>query len=262
MPDKYLLYVDILGFSDLVLKRRAVKKLYGIINSLNAHKHHAFKTIAFSDTLLVYNTDDPTDPHGRHYIVMFMCEFAQDLLYRLVGRDIHFRAYLTKGHFQHQQLENMQAFYGGALITAYQHEKNIDSTGLFIDRKLLPDCDIFQYEPYDDECCFVHLMQSLDHIRYQTADYPIPSDLIVPMGLEWFLAYDFTYLRNIHTHMNDTTMAPRIRAKYASAWGMIRRRHKGLLDTLESQSFDPRSVSDFDWTEPMSRVGTRKGFHG
>ena len=110
MPSKYLLYIDLLGFSDLVLKRGAVSRLYNIINSLNAHKHHAFRTIAFSDTLLVYNTYDPVSEHDRHYIVMFMCEFAQDLFYRLIGRNLYFRAYLTKGEFKVRQLKKRASF--------------------------------------------------------------------------------------------------------------------------------------------------------
>jgi hypothetical protein len=76
MAAKYLLYIDMLGFSDLVRKRGAVKKLYTTINNLNVHQHYAFKTIAFSDTLLVYNTITPKYQHGRHYLIMLLCEFA------------------------------------------------------------------------------------------------------------------------------------------------------------------------------------------
>jgi hypothetical protein len=112
MPERYLLYIDMLGFSDLVLKRGGVGDLYKIIDSLNVHKHSAFKTIAFSDTLLVYNTYEPNTADDRRYAVMFMCEFAQDLFYRLVPRDLHFRAFLTKGEFEHQYLPHLQAFYG------------------------------------------------------------------------------------------------------------------------------------------------------
>jgi hypothetical protein len=76
MPAKYLLYIDMLGFSDLVRKRGAVKKLYEIINTLNVHRHDAFKTIAFSDTLLVYNIVNPKTKHDREYLVMYSCEIC------------------------------------------------------------------------------------------------------------------------------------------------------------------------------------------
>jgi hypothetical protein len=119
MPAKYLLYIDMLGFSDLVRKRGAVKKLYEIINTLTVHRHDAFKTIAFSDTFLVYNIVNPKTKHDRDYLVMYSCEFAQDLFYRLIGRDLHFRAYLTLGEFKINEFKNLKAFYGEALIDAY-----------------------------------------------------------------------------------------------------------------------------------------------
>jgi hypothetical protein len=123
MPDRYLLYIDMLGFSDLVLRRGAVRQLYSIIDSLNVHDHHAFKTIAFSDTLLVYNTFEPETDHDRQYAIMYMCEFAKDLHYRLVPIDLHFRGFLTKGEFEQEALRHMQAFYGAALISSYQRER-------------------------------------------------------------------------------------------------------------------------------------------
>lgn len=262
MPAKYLLYVDLLGFSELVIQRGAISKLYDVVNALSAHKHPGFRTIAFSDTLLVYNTDNPTTAFDRRYMIMFMCEFAQDLFYRLVGKDTYFRAYLTTGEFKVRQMENMQGFYGGALVEAYQREKEIQCTGLFIDNELLDDCDVYHCELYDENSHFVHLMQSLDVIRFPGASPPIPAEIILAASQEWFLAYDFTYLRNVHRHMSDYKLHPRIRMKHLASWQMIRKRHKELLDTLEASCFDPRSVSDFDWSEPMRRVGTANGAYG
>lgn len=265
MPDKYLLYIDILGFSDLVLKggATAVDALYDAMDQLHVHdQRNAFQAIAFSDTLLVYNVVEPVTAADRRYAVMIMCEFAKDLFYRLVGKDLYFRAYLTKGEFEHKHLANMQSFYGKGLIYAYRHEQTIQCTGLFIDRKLVPDSNIFQYEPYDHQCCFAHLMQSLDQTNSGGTPYPLPNASINATDIEYLLAYDFTYLRNIYGHMNDVSLAPSIRAKYAAAWGLIRKRHKLLLDTLEANNFDPRSICDIDWTEAMRRVGTTEGFYG
>jgi hypothetical protein len=101
--DRYFLYIDILGFADLVLKQpERVKDLYEIVSTLNAHRHQSFGTIVFSDTILVYpkielNAGQQTDA----YLVMYLCEFAQDLLYRLANRNIWFRAILTQGKFTH-----------------------------------------------------------------------------------------------------------------------------------------------------------------
>src|SRR5947208_16347992 len=162
VPAKYLRYIDMLRFSELIRERGAVKKLYATINSLNVHRHDAFKTIAFSDTLLVYNVVKATTAHDRHYLVMYLCEFAQDLFYRLIGRDLHFRAYLTLGDFRVNEFTNLQAFYGEALIEAYERETQIESTGLFIDNDILDDCDIFRYEKYDHSCSYVYVRRSLN----------------------------------------------------------------------------------------------------
>jgi hypothetical protein len=260
MPDRYLLYIDMLGFSDLVLRRGAVKQLYSIIDSLNVHGHHAFKTIAFSDTLLVYNTFEPETDHDRHYAIMYMCEFAKDLHYKLVPLDLHFRGFLTKGEFAHVELRHMQAFYGAALIFSYRREKNIDCTGLFLDAPLLPDCDIFFYEQYDQNTYFIHLMQALNSLRFPEVDYPI--DPILVGEAKWDLAYDFRYLRNIHRHMNDPDLHPRIRSKHAAAWNLIRRRYQAILDTLEAQDFDPRSISVFDWSDATRHLDVAEGILG
>ena len=94
MAKKYLLYVDILGFGSIVKNDpEKVERIYGILDSLNAHKHDVFKTIVFSDTVLVYSDDTPTDrPEDHEYLVWYSIEFAEDLHHRLTGQDVYFRA--------------------------------------------------------------------------------------------------------------------------------------------------------------------------
>lgn len=90
---KYLLYIDILGFTDLVQSHNSkIEYLYKVIDSLNVHQHDAFETIVFSDTILVFNKVAPTTEHEHQYLVMYSCEFAQDLFYRCVSLGIQFRA--------------------------------------------------------------------------------------------------------------------------------------------------------------------------
>jgi hypothetical protein len=94
MDERFLLYIDILGFSELVKTPERVAELYKIINYLNVHRHDVFTTIIFSDTILVYNNKHAAGLREVQYLIMYLCEFAQDLFYRLIGRDIHFRGYL------------------------------------------------------------------------------------------------------------------------------------------------------------------------
>lgn len=128
MPDCYLLYIDILGFSELVLKKGRIEDLYDQIDTLNSHEHTAFKTLAFSDTILIYNTVE----WGRHYLVMYLCEFAQDLFYRLVSRDLHFRAYLCKGEFNHQRREHIHRFTAKRLFAPTSGSARFNAAGCLL----------------------------------------------------------------------------------------------------------------------------------
>src|SRR5271170_2675016 len=217
--DTYLLYIHILGLRALVEEGGDVDGLCGIIDSLDAHRPDAFKTVVFSDVALSYTTVPPTDADARQHLVMYLCEFAQNLFYRLVGRGWHFRAYLARGAFSHGCLENVDAFRGEALARARRRESEIQCTGLFIDDDVLPDCNVFHTTPYDLGCHFVHLMQPLEDIRFDA--YPIPVELIASRALEWRLAYDVTYLRNVYANANRQSLSPRIRVKYLSTLQMI-----------------------------------------
>lgn len=54
MRDKYLLYIDILGFRELArTSQDRVYDLYRVVASLNVHMHSAFEAIVFSDTIVI-----------------------------------------------------------------------------------------------------------------------------------------------------------------------------------------------------------------
>jgi hypothetical protein len=96
-PKKYFLYIDILGFSPLVI-RDGVKDLYDRLDRLSAHSHSSFNTIVFSDTIVIYNKDDlEWDEGDIKALVLRLCEFAENLFYLLISQDIHYRAYICRG---------------------------------------------------------------------------------------------------------------------------------------------------------------------
>lgn len=91
--DRFLLYIDILGFSEMTNNEpRKVARVYSILDELNVHRHNSFKTIVFSDTVLVYNPDLAETDDERQYLVWYLIEFVEDLHHRLTGQDIFFRA--------------------------------------------------------------------------------------------------------------------------------------------------------------------------
>src|SRR5712691_2297697 len=259
-PKKYFLYIDILGFSSLVLQDR-IRDLYHRLDSLNAHAHPSFSTIVFSDTIVIYNKDDlDWDEKDKTAIVSRLCEFATDLFYRLISQDIHFRAYVCCGEFVHSKMQHIEAFYGRALVQSYYREQEIQCTGLFVENDLVPYIGGFESDKYDEHSHYVHLTESLREIRFEEGSYPVDWNLVGPMGREVFLSYDITYLKNIHTHMCNMDLAPRVRVKYLSAWQMIQKRHRPLLDVLERNDFNPRAPCDMDWEPSFAKIGTKEGF--
>jgi len=195
--ERFLLYIDILNFSNLVLQKGKVEELYKIINDLNVHRHDVFNTIIFSDTILVYNRLHARGLREIHYIVMFLCEFAQDLFYRLIGRDIYFRAYITVGEFAHYSMKNIKdVFYGDALIEAYRAEKAIQAMGLFMSNRVVPYSDIFKTKRFNRNCHFVYIMQSLLGVSFEREDYPIDPILLLDTDQIWFVAYDLGIYRS------------------------------------------------------------------
>ncbi|MBN9659284.1 MAG: hypothetical protein J0H49_13945 [Acidobacteria bacterium] len=261
--ERFLLYIDILNFSNLVAREGKVEEVYEIINRLNVHRHDVFTTIIFSDTILVYNKSNARALEDVRYMVMFLCEFAQDLFYRLIGKDVHFRAYITCADFAHYPMENIKdVFYGEALIEAYRAEKSIQAMGLFMSNLVAPYSDIFKTARFNRNCRFVYIMRTLERHSARKQDYPLDPHNLMETDAIWLLAYDIRYLEAIHRHKNDAALPARVRKKYESTWRLLMRRHRGFMTILEESGFDPRAISACDWTEPFARIGTRRGFFG
>ncbi|MGQ0532077.1 MAG: hypothetical protein ACT4OF_05205 [Caulobacteraceae bacterium] len=114
-------------------------------------------------------------------MIMYSIEFAQDLFYRLIGKGIFFRATVRYGDFTHNELSNIDAYHGDALISSYTEEKKIPATGVFIHRSVWDDNDIFHTVPFTDEYKFALVNQALLS-AWEMAKPNVPF---------WFSAYDF-----------------------------------------------------------------------
>ena len=257
MTERFLLYIDILGFKELVRSGINLAELYMRIDRMNVHSDKDFTCIVFSDTILVYGSDAWLEHPSQ--ALMWLIEFAQDIFYSLISLDIHIRAYITKGEFSHYKLKNMEAYYGRALIDCYESEKAIKCTGVFLDSRLASLSDIFYTTKYDDRSHFIHVMQHLEEVSFQYAEYPNDGYELESSGMEWWTAYSLRYLQNIHRHANDPTHDDSVRLKYRNAWKMIASRHDGLCKRLIEASFDFGAVIQIDWSEKLRRIGTVEG---
>ncbi|MDC9589768.1 hypothetical protein PSI23_10775 [Xenorhabdus sp. XENO-10] len=222
MNERFFLYLDILGFTELVRQgSEKIDDLYEVIASLNAHEHYAFKVIVFSDTVVVYNVNGGDTPADAMYLIMFMCEFVKDLMHRLMEREVYFRAVITYGDFTHYEINGIPCFYGNALIDAYNSEKELKAIGLFIDKNISHYCNIFKYREFNDNYNFVYVTQSLDEVEaYGSGGFPIHSELIECTDSKWFILPEIQHINSMYIGSKNNNYPESVRKKYASSWDM------------------------------------------
>lgn len=239
--DRFLLYIDILGFAEMTKSNpRKVARLYSIIDKLNVHRHNSFKTIVFSDTVLVYNPKLASSDEERKYFVWYLIEFVEDLHHKLTGQDIYFRAVLTAGQFDHYQLENIECFFGEALVRAYISEKDIPSIGLFIDDYCNKYNEYFRVARFDDDLFFVYLNRSLESLnQYSAGKYPITERGILDQGP--YAPWQVKFLCDVYENMRNHT-SPLVRVKFLTAWDFYWKRYPEMLQVLVSKQFDMSAI--------------------
>ncbi|VVO18785.1 hypothetical protein PS691_04018 [Pseudomonas fluorescens] len=141
---RYLLFLDILGFSDLV-ETRPTKEIYDVIDSaLNAFGrweklNGLFKTIYFSDTFLFYQ-----DPKGYgNWAFLDVYAIGSMVLSAMLAAGIAARGAISFGEFE-VELDSSgrhQVYFGKALIEAYKAEQQEKWIGITV----LPSA----WEPYE-----------------------------------------------------------------------------------------------------------------
>lgn len=253
---KYLLYIDILGFADLVKNNKEkVRKLYSVINSLNVHEHDAFNTIVFSDTILVYNKADPTSQDDHRYISMYACEFAQDLFYRLIGQSIYFRAIIDYDEFEYKKMNNLEQYFGEALISCYQEEKQINSIGLFITDQANKNQSIFPTVKYSENINFVFFQQLFYRFTEQFQhDVQLSYEEIEQNMFLTDIVTESIIFKDIYNKMYSS-MDPKIRAKFQNYWLLYKKTYPWLLNIWEQKSFHMNNViSSSKWQSIYNEV--------
>lgn len=255
MRKKLLLYIDILGFSELVNEgTERIDDLYEVIASLNAHKHDAFRCVIFSDTILIYNVDGGDTSRDLSYLLMFECEFAKDLLHRLTKRGIFFRAVITSGYFHHYQLNEVPCFYGAALVDAHNAEKDIKAIGLFMSNDLLHYCDIFHYAPFNEDVSFIYITQMLDEMEQLCgSDVPGLGLYINERELNWNAGPELLHIADLCQGARSNWPEP-IKRKYVRSVELYRSRYPRIVECLEKNNLDISAVvPDADWKAVLEK---------
>ena len=271
MADRFLLYVDLLGFSEIVRsKPEILPDLFKVLDNSNAHQHGVFRVIQFSDTIIIYNEPYVDSDDDKRYCAMYLCEFAQEIQYMLLGRDAFLRGLITYGQFDdtgptpNASYENIRGFWGKALIAAYLAEREIQAVGLFVDRTVKPYMHIFETHPYDEQggIWFADTATSLRGKLFEGTDFSYAREEMIVTGGEPFLAYDLLYLKRLFEHAHDESLAPSVRIKHLTTWEVYRQKYKGLCRILEESEFEFRSVIDIEWRPFVDRIARGDGFFG
>ena len=239
MFDRFLLYVDLLGFSDLVTtKPEIVPRVFEALDSSPAHIHPDFTAIQFSDTLLVFNQREVTSNHDKKYCAMYLCEFAQNLQYRLLASNTFIRSIVTCGPLEdsgaksNRSLKNIRAVWGESLIKAYRSERNIQAIGTFVDETVQPHMQIFEIHTYDtkERLWFVDTATYLRSYFWDrdSEDFSFATQEVVATASERLFIKDLFYLKLLFQNSQDTEYPPNIRSKYLTTWEIYRLKYREL----------------------------------
>ena len=244
MNSTLFLYLDILGFRQLIRHPERVDWLFMQLDSARIHQDSNYRSIVFSDTLIAYNTRIIRSREDKTIEVMFLIELVQEFLSRLVGSGISFRAIITEGNFQYKRLHNIEAYYGQALVDAFEDEKIIRSTGLFLDHALSDFNSIFKTCRYSDEYDFVFVTQIIAEIEgfasnhywedmtLLGSDLPIPNEVLGEYDeLGPRLHEEIIHLRDIF-HGFSTHQDEKVRSKYCENWRMYEAQYPNVTRCL------------------------------
>lgn len=218
-----------------------INKIFQIIDELNIYNHYAFKTIVFSDTILIFNEQNN---YPNHYFVTFLIEFAQNLFYKLLPIGVYFKGLITYGEFNFEQKKHIQAYWGNALIETYNNEKNIKGFGLFINKKLSDDVITFdKLTNIDDKYDFILLCQSYINLYKNTqGKLPINIETLTQTDEYMNIDEDLRFFRELK-YIKDNYPDKKIIDKYSTVYMWYSNYTSSLFKQLENDDFLPFALN-------------------
>ena len=258
MSKRLFLYIDILGFTELVKNKEKVFKLYRLIDRARIHHDSNFNAIVFSDTIVAYNRHPNLSDKAKAVEVMYLIELTQDIFNKLIGENIFFRAIITEGEFFHTELENLEAYFGEALVEAYLEEKKLTGTGLFIDKKLRKFNHVFRFKEFAvkyDYIFLTHMCSGLTPWLRRNVDqneqpdfseFPLPPDLLTLSCYENMVYPELVHFSEVYENMNNHP-DPKVRSSFLTTWNMYSLAYPGLMRSLIAYKLNPNGLSNLNW---------------
>lgn len=247
--EKAFLYIDILGFGQLVKDNSSkIEKIFEIIDGLNVHRNFAFQTIVFSDTILVFNKNED---YQNHYYVTYLIEYAQQLFYRLSLINIYFKGIITLGDFNFTKLNNIVAYYGLALIETYQDESLLKGFGLFINKNLSSEVIVFDKINFNEKYDFILLCKSFINLyKHTNGVLPIDTNILSETDTYFSIDEDLRFFREIEYLKNNHSIKE-IREKYEMVYNLYKSITPNFFQKFEDEGFLPFTLNP-DYTSNMN----------
>lgn len=226
-----------------------IDKIFQIIDGLNVYEHYAFKTIVFSDSILVFNDEWNA---SNHYYVTYLIEFTQQLFYKLLSIGVYFKGLITYGEFNFKQMNNIQAYWGKALIETYNDANDLKGLGLFVNKKLSSDIVVFdKLDNVDSKYDFIFLCQSFISL-YKSTRGKLPIELMTLYETDKYMNIDddIKFFREIQ-YIKDNYRNQKIVDKYLMVYMWYKKYTYPLFRQLEDGKFSP-SVLNSNYFGRMS----------
>lgn len=143
---RFILYIDILGFKEL-LKNLTPESIYNIVDSSLQIRNNFdeiqnnFSVIYFSDTIIFYRNENGYNRKTFLDIITV----AETIFVALLARRIPIRGVITYGEFNvnSDSSNKYEIFFGDALIEAYELERKENWIGVTVAKSA--------WEPYENE---------------------------------------------------------------------------------------------------------------
>ena len=152
---------------------------------------------------------------------------------------------MTFGEFNFEQLKNIHAYYGPALIDTYKCEKVLSGFGLFVDKNISNEVVIFHkaHFPDSEKFDFVFLCQSLKNLYSITNGIlPIDINILTDTDACYRIDEDLRFLREVEYLMNNHP-EEKIRNKYRTVYNIYKNEFPLFFEKIESEGFLPFTIN-------------------
>lgn len=136
-------------------------------------------------------------------------------------------------------MQNLNAYYGEALISTYQDEKGLKGFGVYVDKSISNESLIFDKIEFNEKYDYILLCQSLIKLyNVKKGELPISKSLLTEIDDYYRIDEDLKFLREIdyyRKHINDG----RIREKYDYVYNVYKSLLAKFFDVFEKEVFLP-----------------------